>query len=397
MPNRMLINRRHFLKDCLIVTAGMNVASCRSTPATKPKTTAGRKSLLYIGTYADSNAESIFLYQMDATSGALKSLDSFKAGANPSFLALHPANHYLYAVNEIDRFQGQSGGAVSAYAIEKASGKLSLLNQQSSHGSGPCHVTVDRSGNFVLVANYGSGSVAVFPLSDDGRLGEASSVVQHQGHGANPSRQEGPHAHCIMASIDNRFVLSCDLGIDKVLVNPFDSANGQLLNGGEAALAPGAGPRHLDFSPDGRFVYVMNEMSVTVTVFAYAAGDGTLTQIQTLSSLPPGYSGSKSGAEIFVHPTGKFVYASNRGHDSIAIFSVDEGSGMLTLVGNESTKGKTPRNFVIDPSGTFLLVANQDSGTVVSFRIDAQNGTLSYLQTINVSQPVCLKIMAAEA
>lgn len=393
MSHPQPVNRRNFLKECLSVSAGISMATCHSTPTTKPKPSkTNQKPLLYIGTYAESNANSIFVYEMDPISGALQPLDPNKAGANPSFLALHDEKNYLYAVNETNSFQGQPGGAVSAFALNPQSGKLTLLNQQSSHGSGPCHVSVDRTGSFVLVANYGSGSVAVLPVLENGKLDEASSFVQHQGRGANPGRQEGPHAHYITASPDNRFVLACDLGIDKVLVYQFDSVSGLLQHSNDAVLAPGSGPRHLDFHPNGRFVYVMNELTVTIAAFAYTAGDGTMSQVQSLSTLPQGYKGSKSGAEVFVHPTGKFVYTSNRGHDSIAIFAVDDSTGMLTLVGLESTRGKTPRSFVIDPSGTFLLVANQDSGTVTGFRIDAQAGTLGYLYSVTVPNPVCLKI-----
>jgi 6-phosphogluconolactonase len=392
MSNEMSINRRHFLNDCLIAAAVAGTTFCRSTPSTKPKPKTVQKPLLYIGTYTDSNAASIYIYQMDTATGTLQPLDPVKAGVNPSFLAIHPAGQYLFAVNETDTFQGQAGGAVSAFTIEAQSGKLTLLNQQSSHGSGPCHISLDHSGNFVFVANYNSGSVAVFPVMEKGLLADASCVVQHQGHSVNPGRQAGPHAHCIMAAPDNRFVLSCDLGIDKVLVYQFDAGSGQLLKSSEAVLTPGSGPRHLDFHPHGGFVYVMTELTSMLTVFSYIAAEGTLTQIQSLSTLPAGYTGSKSGAEVLVHPSGKFVYASNRGHDSIAIFSIDASSGMLTLVGHESTHGRTPRNFVIDPGGTFLLAANQDSDTVVCFRIDAQAGTLSYLQSYDVPSPVCLKM-----
>ena len=394
------INRRLFLKDCLVFSAGAGLASCRSTPSTKlaqtpPKT--DQKSLLYAGTYAGNDAESIFLYQMDPATGALESVDAFKAGADPSFLALHPTGQYLFAVNESGVSQGQPGGEVSTFSIDPQSGKLTLLNRQPSRGSAPCHLNVDRTGQFVLVANYGSGSLAVFPVAGDGRLGSASQVVQHTGHGPNAGRQKGPHAHSIAAAPDNRFVLSCDLGIDKLLVYGFDSGSGGLLPNSEAVFPPGSGPRHLDFHPAGHYVYVISELTSTMTVFAYAAEDGTLTRLQTLSTLSEGYTGSKSGAEVYVHPSGKFVYGSNRGHDSIVIFSIDEATGRLTLVGHESTRGRTPRNFVIDPTGAFLLVANQDGNTIIVFRIDLQTGRLGYLQSVNVPKPVCLKFRVKEA
>jgi 6-phosphogluconolactonase len=394
------INRRRFIKDCLIVSAGAGLASCRSTPATKPAQTPPKtdsKLLLYAGTYAGNDAESLFVYQMDPVTGALESVDAFKAGANPSFLALHPAGKYLYAVNESGVSAGQAGGAVSAFSIDPQSGKLILLNRQASQGSGPCHLNMDRTGAFVLVANYSSGSLAVLPVAADGRLNPASQVVQHTGHGPNSGRQEGPHAHSIVPAPDNRFVLSCDLGIDKMFVYAFDSGSGSLQTGGEAVFPPGSGPRHLDFHPAGRHVYVISELTATLTAFSYAAETGATAPIQTLSTLPEGYTGAKSGAEVYVHPSGRFVYGSNRGHDSIVIFSIDEATGMMTLVGHEPTRGRTPRNFAIDPTGTFLLAANQDGNSIVVFRIDSQTGRLGFLQSVNVSKPVCLRFLVLES
>jgi len=347
--------------------------------------------VLYIGTYAEPDAASIYLYHMNPANGALEYWDSLKAGANPSFLALSPNGQTLYAVNELDTFQAQAGGAVSAFAIDPQSGKLAFLNQQPSHGGAPCHLTTDRQGRFLLVANYASGTLSVYPVDSDGRLKAASDVVQHLGQGMNAERQGGPHAHCVTVTADNRFAQSCDLGIDKVLVYQFDSVNGKLLTHGEAVLAPGAGPRHLDFHPTGRYVYVINELNSTMTVFAHAAETGTLTKLQTLSTLPEGYTGPNACAEVGVHPAGGYVYGSNRGHDSIVIYAVEEATGRLKLVGHEPTRGKTPRNFSIDPTGAFLLVANQDSDTVVNFQIDTHTGRLSYLQRINVPQPVCVQ------
>lgn len=400
MPGPRAITRRCFVKDCLVFSAGAGLASCRSTPSTKPGQTQPKTDptpLLYVGTYAGNDDESIFLYRMDPVTGELKSVDAFKAGANPSFLALHPTGRYLYAVNESGVSAGQPGGAVSAFSIDPQSGKLTLLNRQPSRGSGPCHLNVDRTGNFVLVANYGSGSLAVFPVSADGSLGSASQVVQHTGRGANAGRQEGPHAHSIMAAPDNRFVLSCDLGIDKVLVYGFDSGSGGLQTNSEAVFPPGSGPRHFDFHPAGKYVYVISELNATMTALSYAPESGALALLQTLSTLPDGYTGSKAGAEVYVHPSGKFVYASNRGHESIVIFAIDEATGRLTLVGLESNQGGTPRNFVIDPTGAFLLVANQDGNTIIVFRIDSQTGRLGYLQSVNVPKPVCLKFRVKEA
>ena len=348
------------------------------------------KSLFYIGTYADAEAAGIYLYQMDNATGALDYRDSFKAGANPSFLTLSPDNKYLYAVNELADFQGQPGGAVSAFAIDASSGKLTFLNQQPSHGGAPCHLTTDRQGRFLFVANYLSGTLAVYPIETDGRLAAASHIVQHSGKGVNAERQEGPHAHFVGFTPDNRFVLSCDLGIDQVLGYRFDSANGKLLSHSAAELAPGAGPRHLAFHPAGQFAYVINELDSTLTAFEYAAETGTLTRLQTLSTLPEGYTGFNSCAEVAVHPTGRYVYGSNRGHDSLVIYAVNEATGKLTLMSHEPTRGKNPRHFAIDPGGLFLLAANQDSDDVIVFQIDTRTGQLSYLQQINVPKPVCL-------
>jgi 6-phosphogluconolactonase len=241
-----------------------------------------------------------------------------------------------------------------------------------------------------VVANYGDGTLAAYPLGADGRIGALSQMVQHRGRGANPERQEGPHAHFVAFAPDNRFALSCDLGIDKVLVYRFTSADGQLEQHGEAALPPGAGPRHLEVHPNGRYAYVISELNATLTVFSYAAESGKLAELQTISTLPADYSGPKSAAEVLAHPSGRFVYASNRGHNSIAMFAADEASGTLTWLGHASTRGETPRSFAIDPAGAFLLAANQDSDTVASFRIDAQSGMLQYLQSIAVPKPVCL-------
>lgn len=348
------------------------------------------KSLFYIGTYAEAQAPSIYLYQLNHSTGTLEQRASFKAGANPSFLTLSPNQRYLYAVNELADFQGQPGGAVSAFAIEPQTGQLTFLNQQPSHGGAPCHLATDKPGRFLFVANYLSGTLSVYPIETDGRLAAASHVVQHTGQGVNSKRQEGPHAHFITITADNRFALSCDLGIDQVLIYRFDAANGKLLPHSEAKLSPGAGPRHLDFHPTGRFVYVINELDSTLTVFDYAAETGTLTQLQTLSTLPEGYVEPNICAEVAVHPTGRYVYGSNRGHDSLVIYAVNAATGKLTLMSHEPTRGKNPRHFAIDPTGSFLLAANQDSDNVIVFQIDTHTGQLSYLQPVAVPQPVCL-------
>ena len=349
-------------------------------------------SLLYAGTYAEADAPGIHLLRMDAASGSLQHLQGQKAGPNPSFLAISPDGKFLYAVNQLFDPDGKSGGVVSAFEIDPESGHLAYLNNQPSHGAGPCHLTTDRQGRFLLVANYRSGSMALYPLAGSGLIEEACQILQHTGQGIRPE-QGGPHAHYIAFSPDNRFCICCDLGIDQVMVYRFDPAAGALTMHGEAATSPGAGPRHLDFAPDGSHAYLINELDSTMTAYAYAAELGTLRELQTISTLPEGYTGLNSCAEIYVHPSGNFVYGSNRGHDSIVVFRVAPHTGMLELVQHESTRGKAPRNFVIDPTGRFLLAANQDSDTIVSFRIDSQTGTLTSEQSINLPKPVCLKFL----
>jgi 6-phosphogluconolactonase len=315
---------------------------------------------------------------------------------NPSFLAIHPNRRFLYAIGEVGQFAGGKGGAVSAFAVDPESGKLTLLNQKSSRGPGPCHVVIDKSGANVLVANYGGGSVACLPIGEDGRLGDATSFIQHKGSSVNRQRQEGPHAHSINLDPANRFAFAPDLGLDKIMIYRLDAA-GHLLTPNDppaATVAPGSGPRHFDFHPNGRFAYAINELASTITAFEYDAERGTLQTIQTVTTLPEGFEGKSFTADVHVHPSGKFVYGSNRGHDSIAIFAVDSATGKLTPIGCESTQGKTPRNFGIDPTGAYLLAANQDTDNVVVLRIDAATGKLEPTgQSIRVPMPVCVKFL----
>ena len=264
----------------------------------------------------------------------------------------------------------------------------------SVHDPGPAHLAVDRTGKNVLTTNYPLGSVTVLPILDGGRLGDVSDFVRHKGSSVNPQRQQGPHAHSVTMSPDNRFALVADLGIDQVIVYPFDAANGKLGAPHAVKVHPGAGPRHLTFSPDGRFVYLINEMGSTVTVFAYEASPGNLTERQTITTLPSGFSGENGSAEIQILPSGKFVYASNRGDDSIAVFAVDRVKGTLTFVERVPTEGKTPRNFAIDPSDTWLLAANQNSNNLVTFRINPKTGRLTPTgQVLEVNAPVCIQFV----
>jgi 6-phosphogluconolactonase len=359
------------------------------------------KYLVYVGTYTEEGSKSkgIYAYRFDPATSELSPIGLVAETINPSFLAVHPNHRFLYAANEVTHYKGQNSGAVSAFVIDHATGKLTFLNEVTSHGADPCYLTVDKSGKYVLVANYTGGSVATFPLFEDGRLGEASAVVQHSGHGKNPERQEGPHAHSIDLSPDNRFALVDDLGLDELLVYRFDNAKGSLTPSDPrfAKLDPGAGPRHFAFHPNGKFAYVISEMQGSVTVFAYDPASGALHSLQTISTLPKDFTGAIENAEIEVHPSGKFLYASNRGHDSIAVFAIDANKGTLTLVDYVPTGGKTPRSFEIDPTGSLLFAANQDSNTIVVFRIDAQTGRLTPSgKMLEVSKPVCVKFVAIE-
>lgn len=348
---------------------------------------------VYIGTYTGGASEGIYLLDLDASSGALNVVGLAAEVESPSFLAIHPAKRVLYAVGEMSKASDHPGGTISAFAIDDDSGTLSLLNQESTVGKGPCHVCVAPSGKHVAAANYSSGSTVLLPILNDGRLGAASSFVQHEGSSVNPSRQEGPHAHSVNFDKAGRILIAADLGIDKLMLYRYDPDTGELAPGEPsfASLAPGAGPRHVAIHPSGQFVYAVNELANTVTTFAYEADTGALDEVQTIGTLPDGFDGENTTAEIRVHPTGRFLYASNRGHDSIAAFSLDSDSGMLTAIGHTSTGGQTPRNFNVDPSGRCLLAANQATGNVVVFRIDPETGALTPTgKEVVVPTPVCV-------
>ena len=360
---------------------------------------AAREFLVYFGTYTGAKSKGIYVSRLDTTTGTLAAPELAAEIKSPSFLAVHPNQRYLYAVGEINDFGGKRAGALSAFAVDAKAGKLQLLNQQPSGGLGPCHLALDSKGRCVLVANYGSGSIASVPVSKDGSLGEPVSTIQHIGSSANPQRQAGPHAHFIATDPADRFALTCDLGLDKVLVYRLDTRSGVLTPNDPpaAAVAPGAGPRHLAFHPNGRFVYVINEMGSSLAAFAYAARPGTLTELQTILTLPKDFSGNSSCAEVQMHPSGNFIYGSNRGHDSIAVFAVDKKSGRLTLVEHQSTRGKTPRHFAIDPTGRWLLAENQDSDNVVVFQMDRSTGRLkSTGQIVGLVSPVCAVFVPAK-
>jgi 6-phosphogluconolactonase len=373
-----------------------------SSPSLLARSEAAAKGeyLVYVGTYTDHGSKGIYAYRFDSSTGKLNSLGLSAETAEPSFLAVDSRGRFLYAANEILTFNGQPTGAVSAFAIEP-DGKLTLLNQISSRGQGPAHITLDRTGKYALVSNYTLGSVAVFPILKNGRLGESTSFVQHKGHSVNPERQEGPHAHAVALSPDDRVAIVADLGLDELLVYRFDNAKGTLeANPQIVKAAPGAGPRHLVFSADGKFLYVINELQSTVVTYSYDAATGALRELQTISSLPKGFNGTSTAAEIAIDPSGRFLFASNRivGADgSIAVFVRDAKTGVLTLVEVDSTGGKTPRNFTIDPTGRWLLVANQDSDDLVVLRLDHKTGHLTPTGgVVQVRSAACVTFVAQQ-
>jgi 6-phosphogluconolactonase len=387
------MTRSIVLLTTAVVTAGLLGAA---NGADAPK---GDKFWLYIGTYTGAKSKGIYRCEFDAATGKLSAPELAAEVRNPTFLAIHPSNRFLYAVGEHANFEGKKGtGAVHAYSLEAKTGALTPLNTQSSGGDGPCHLVVDRSGKNVLVANYGGGSVEVLPLGVDGKLAEATSFIQHTGTVADSKRQGKPHAHSINVDAGNRYAVAADLGLDKLIVYKFDAAKGTLTPNDPpaTATAPVSGPRHFAFHPNGKLAFAINEIDLTLTAFAYDADKGVLKPLATVSTLPKGEmrNPSQSTAEVVVHPSGKFVYGSNRGHNTIAAFALDEKTGELTLIGHEGEGIKTPRNFNIDPTGHWLLVGNQSGDNVRVFHIDERTGKLSPTEVkVDIAAPVCLKFV----
>ncbi|MBW8039854.1 MAG: lactonase family protein [Planctomycetes bacterium] len=346
---------------------------------------------VYFGTYTrgDNSSKGIYRSMLDLETGKLSDPVLAAEAKNPSFLEIHPNGKFLYAVSE-----SGGPGSVSAYAIDKDTGDLRFLNQRPSGGAGPCHVSIDHVGRNLLVANYGGGNASVIPIKSNGRLGKPTGFAQHAGSSVNPKRQKGPHAHSINVSPDNRFAFVADLGIDKIMIYRLDIEKGAIVANSPpfAKVKPGAGPRHFAFHPNGKYAYVINELDCTVTAFAYESSSGHLTEIQTITTLPKSFDGSNACAEIRVHPSGKFLYGSNRGHDSIVVYQVDLAKETLTFIEHETADIKTPRNFNIDPTGKFCLVANQGKDSVVVFRIDQENGALEPTgHKISIARPVCIR------
>lgn len=385
-------SRREFFAVSALSLLG---ASTRSADLGPRNLSSRNDELLYIGTYTEGDhAGGIHLVNFDTRTGELRHIGGMNAGPNPSFLAIHPTGHTLYAVNEVTERDGKPAGGVSAFDIASDTGQLTRLNEQSSEGGAPCYVSVDRAGGAALVANYVGGSVALLPILSDGRLGVASQVVQHVGSGPDTARQDAPHAHCIVTDPSNRFALAADLGVDRVLVYRL-SADGRALRhvaGGDAILRPGAGPRHLAFHPTLPLVYVANELDSTVSTFRFDGDRGVLSPMEARSTLPAGWTGTNYPADIHVAPSGRQLYVSNRGHNSIAMFSVAEAARAPALEQVISTEGDWPRNFSLDPTGGWLLVGNQRSGSLVVFRRDQDTGRLTPTQNrIAIPRPACLR------
>jgi len=377
--------RRDFLSTTALGAMGL---------AGERRTVSVDERFAYVGTYTtDGRSQGIYRLWLNAETGALR-LDGVAAKtANPSYLALHPNGRVLYAVNELSEFRGEPSGAVSAYAIARATGALTLLNQQPSHGKAPCYVSVDRTGRVVLVANYGGGSITTIPVRRDGGLAMAKNVVQHEGKSVDPVRQAAPHAHCVLPDPTNRYVLAVDLGIDAMLTYRLDDRTGAIsvVTPG-AAAKPGAGPRHLTFHPNGRFAYVVNELDSTLAVFTYDGERGALTEVQVAPASPGGTVPDNHPADIHVAASGRHLYVSNRGDDTVAVFVIDPASGQVTPVQQIASGGRSPRNFALDPTGRFLLAANQRSDSIVSFRVDAESGRLTPTgSVVELEAPVCVK------
>lgn len=375
----------------LILAALMSLSlSSASLAADAPS-----KLRVYIGTYNGRTSEGIYLAELDLKTGAVSDPKLAGKAVNASFLGVHPTKKFLYAVSEISDSNGKKTGGVSAFAVDEKTGQLTLLNQQSSEGGGPCHLVVDAAGKNVLVANYGGGSVAALPIGADGKLSPASSSIQHKGSSVNPQRQTAPHAHSINLDAKNLFAFAADLGLDQVLIYKFDPTKGSLAPHDPpfAKVAGGAGPRHFAFHPSGKFAYVINEIGNTVTAFGYDADKGKLTEIQTISTLPKDFEGTSYTAEVVVHPSGKYLYGSNRGHNSLAVYTVNEQSGKLMLLEVPLVGGKVPRNFNVDPTGKYVLVGNQDDDTISVMRVQA-DGKLKLLRNdVPTPMPVCIKFV----
>ena len=392
------MNRHRFLKLTSLTSLAAVIGCAAASAADKPASPTQFRA--YVGTYTGKKSQGIYTFTFNSATGEVGKPELAVETTNPSFLAIHPSGKSLYAVGEVTAVDGKKGGGVSAFAIQP-DGKLKLLSQASTVGSGPCHISVDKSGKVALAANYGGGSVVALPIKADGSVGEHTGFVQHTGQGTT-KRQSQPNAHSVNLSPDNRFAFVADLGLDKVLIYKLDAAKGTLTPNEPAfaTVPPGSGPRHFAFHPSGKFAYVINEITLSMTAFSYDAAKGALTEIHTVSTLPaadgPGPKPGWSTAEVVAHPGGKFLYGSNRGHDTIAVFSV-AADGKITLVQNAAAEVKTPRNFNLDPTGQWLFTEGQGSDTIALFKVDQATGKLTATGTkLEVGSPVCLKFLAVK-
>jgi len=366
---------KFILKICLVMAL---ISSCSA-----------KKEYMLVGTYTSGKSTGIYVYEFNADDKTAKLVDSVKT-SNPSFLAVSPDQKFVYAVNENDAKTG--GGSVTAFSFDKTNGDIKELNAQPTLGDHPCYVAVDKTGKWVIAGNYSSGSISVLQVNPDGSLANRTNVIRHEGHGTDTSRQKSPHVHATVLSPDNKFLYVPDLGIDKVMIYSFNEETGVLSPTKDTAwVQDGSGPRHFAFDPSGKYAYLMQELSGTVTAFKY--NSGKLEAQQITSSLPKDYRGPYTSADIHVSPDGKFLYASNRdSSNTIAIFKIDKSNGKLTPVGHQSTMGRGPRNFNFDPSGDYLVVANQKTDNIVVFRIDHETGLLTDTgQRIDVGSPVCIQ------
>ena len=394
MTTPFAVSRRFFLQTAAagLLLGGALLPGCTRPPAAQASTA---DYLLYVGTYAQPDSAGILLYRVSPATGALTRVGGFRAGENPSYLTLDARHRNLYAVNEQATYQGAPGGAVSAFAVDGRTGALTLRNQEPSRGGAPCYVSLDATNKVALVANYGSGNVSVLPIRADGSLAPPTTTDQHRGQGPHKN-QRTAHAHCFLPGPGNRFAFAVDLGTDTVYRYRLAPAQGTTARLPAPAFVarPGAGPRHLTFAPDGRRAYLISELNSSLTALTYDAAQGTLQETETVSTLPAGYTGESYCADVHVAPDGRFVYGSNRGHNSIVVFAVDAQTGRLTLVQHEPVQGNWPRNFTLDPTGRLLLVANQRSNNIVAFRVDPQTGRLTPTgQTARLPAPVCLKLV----
>lgn len=346
----------------------------------------------FVGTYTQLGAEGVYTLRMNGNTGELTQVSVATGIENPSFVALDPSNEHLYAVGEVSNFDG--AGAITSFSVNSATGELTQLNQKSTGGPGPCHLMVDSTDSLVIVTNYSGGSVAVLPIDSDGSVGERTDFIQHEGSSINPRRQEKAHAHSVNIDKSNARAYVCDLGMDRVFIYDIDHANGKLTPSAQPYVeeVAGEGPRHFDFHPSSSFVYVINELGCTITLYDLS-DEGRLSPVQTVPTLPEGWEGENTTADVHVSPDGNYVYGSNRGHDSLVIYSIDHSTGKMTYVGHQATLGEEPRNFAITPDGAFLLAENQNSGTIVTFKRESDGTLTATGSVIEIPAPVCIKFM----